>query len=169
MGSSPGRISAESLRLYQHDSTIVLAMKRLLNILFYASSLLLVSTVIYWFVCFRHLGESFRLSDDLNHALGVLTRVRDAESHCYAVRGQFVPLEDLGPGRCGGLERSLTTGMDDGFSVEVHANPTSFSVKVHPVDSTRLHSLYMDQTGKIHFGTRDRPATVQSALLNPRE
>jgi hypothetical protein len=143
-------------------------MRRLTTILLCASALLFVGAAIYWFAWVRSIRE-FRLGDDLHHALGVLNRVQLGERRCYRARGQFAPLQDLGPGGCGGLERRVSVGMEDGFAVEVHAAADRYSVRVHPIDGTRLCSPYSDQTGAIHFGTRDRPAMAGSRLLVPRK
>ena len=139
-------------------------MKQLKHILFYGCILYCVSITIYWFVWVRTRRE-FNVGDDLQHALTVLCRVRLGESRCFIARKQFVPLKDLGPEGCGGLNGDLSMGMEDGFRVEVYATADGYSVKVHPINTTRLHSLYSDQTGAIRFGTRDRPATAGSPLL----
>jgi hypothetical protein len=143
-------------------------MTRTVKILFCAVALLCLGVTICWFVWSRSIRE-FPLGADLRHALGVLDRVRLGESRCYQARGRFAPLEDLGPGGCGGLEKGLAGGADDGFTVEVHATADRYSVKVHPADTARLHSLYLDEAGDIHFGTRDWPATAHSHLLVERK
>jgi hypothetical protein len=111
--------------------------------------------------------REFRLGADLQHPLGVLARVRLAESRCHKATGYFAPLQELGPRGSGGFEQSILTGADDGFSAEVHAAVDSYSVKVHPMSTARLHSLYLDENGAIHFGTRDWPASADSPLLVP--
>src|ERR1017187_2607927 len=121
-------------------------MKRLTIILFCATVLLFLGNAIYWFRWVRS-HQEFNVGDDLHHALGVLNRVQLGESRCYQARGQFAPLQDLGPGGCGGLERRLSAGTDDGFTVVIHAVADKYSVKVHPIDRTRLSSLYSDETG----------------------
>ena len=142
----------------------VFPMRRTVKILFCAVTLLGLGCWIYWFVWSRSIRE-FRGGDDLIHALGVLDRVRLGESRCYQARGNFALLEDLGPGGCGGLEKRVARGTDDGFTVEVHATADRYSLKVHPADTKRFHSLYLDEAGDIHFGTRDWPATAHSPLL----
>jgi hypothetical protein len=72
-------------------------------------------------------------------------------------------------GGCGGVDRSLSTGSEDGFSIEVQTALDSYSVKVHPIGKRRLHSLYLDHAGDIHFGTRDWPASPDSPLFVPRK
>jgi hypothetical protein len=139
-------------------------MKRAMTILLYTSLFLLVCTSIAWFIWSRRLSE-FNLGDDLHHALGVLDRVRIGERRCFNTKGMFVPLQDLGSQGCGGIEGDLSTGAEDGFEVEVHDSPTTYSVRVHPRDTSRFHSLFSDQTGTIHFGTRDRPATAETGIL----
>ena len=141
-------------------------MRRLTTIVVCAAILLCIGVTIFWFARMRSPRE-FRLGDDLQYALGVLNRVRLGESRCYRATGHFAPLQDLGPKGCGGLEPSILTGTDDGFTVEVGVVADGYSVKVHPANTTRLHSLYLDETGAVHFGTRDWPAAATSPLLVP--
>jgi len=123
-----------------------------------------IAYAVYWFSMVREHRE-FRVGEDLRHALGVLRRVQLAEGRCYKATAHFAALEDLGPKGCGGLEPDLSAYNEDGFTVEVHATTDSYSVKVHPINTARLHSLYLDPQGNIHFGTRDWPATGDSPLL----
>ena len=139
-------------------------MRRAGNVLLWASILLLAGTAVYCFTWARTHRE-FRLGDDLHRALGVLNRVRSGEDRCYKVNGRYVTLWDLGTSGCGGIAGSLSEGRDDNFTVEVHATAERYTVRVHPAGSARLHSLYMDETGAIHFGTRDWPASKSSPLL----
>ena len=143
-------------------------MKRLMTILFFATGLLVLGNIVHWSVWVRN-HQEFNAGDDLHHALGILNRVQLGESRCYRTKGSSLPLQDLGPGGCGGLERSLSDDADNGFTVEVRAVADKYSVKVHPINTTRLSSLYSDQTGIIHFGTRDWPATPDSYVLGSRK
>ena len=143
-------------------------MRRLTTTLLCASVLFFLGAASYWFMWVRS-HQEFNAGDDLHHALGVLKRVQLGESRCHQARGQFASLRDLGPGGCGGLERSLSEGTDDGFTVVVHAVADKYSVRVHPVNRIRLSSLYSDQTEVIHFGTRDWPATAESHVLGSRK
>jgi hypothetical protein len=106
--------------------------------------------------------REFPLNADLLRSLAVLKRVVAAENRCYELTHRYADLNDLGPGGCGGL---TDAGAHDGFKVLVSAQGLTYSVLVHPVSKERLHSLYTDQDGVIHFGTRDFPAGPNSALL----
>lgn len=128
-------------------------MKRLTVVLSCVVAVLFIGSVIQWFVTVGSKGDR-GLSKDEHRAFRVLERVQHAEGRCYKARGQYVPLQDLGPGGCGGLERGLSGGTDDGFTVEVRATADKYSVKVYPVDTTKLFFLYSDQTGVPHYGTR---------------
>lgn len=146
-------------------------MKRLTVIMLSVVSALLLASLgptIWWFVWVRTHRE-FRFGDDLHRALGVLNRVRLAESQCQKAQGHFVDLRDLGPAGCGRLPETVSAGTDDGFSIAVSAASDHYTIRVHPVNTARLHSLYLDQTGTVHIGTRDWPAGPNSPLLIPRK
>ena len=139
-------------------------MKRFTANLLGATVLFSLGYVVYWFsAVWKH--REFRVGDDLHRALAVLGHVQLGESRCYKATGHFAALDELGPKGCGGLERGLSAGTEDGFTVQVHAEKDRYSVKVHPANLSRLHSLYLDPAGNIHFGTRDWPATAESPLL----
>jgi hypothetical protein len=143
-------------------------MKRIVNFQSWKSILLgilfctamIASLVLRWMSANVHFGYGL----DLERARAVLQRVRLGESRCYQSTGRFASLEDLGPGRCGGLDRKIASGADNGFTVEVHAAGDQYSVKVHPKDAGRYYSLYSDQTEVIHFGSRYSPASPDSPL-----
>lgn len=139
------------------------------TIIFLRSAIILLvgSGIAYYFVSARGTHE-FQLGDDLQHAIEVLSRVRAAEDRCHATTGNFAPLRELGPGGCGGDTGTIYSGTDDGFTVRVHVLPGHYSAAVHPIGKARLHSLYLDEAGNIHFGTRDWPATADSPLLGAR-
>lgn len=124
-------------------------------------ALLFICWAIDWFSTVRSRGD-FGLSKDENQAFRVLERVQHAEARCYKARGQYAPLEDLSPGGCGGIERSLSSGMEDGFTVELHVTSDKYSVRVSPVDTSKLFSLHSDQTGVLHYETRNRPPAIPS-------
>ena len=143
-------------------------MKRVMNALSYASLAFFIAAVVYWYTWAHRLHE-FNLGEDLHHALGVLDRVRAAEDRCRQATGNFVPLRELGASGCGGVRGGLPAGKDDGFGVKVNLAASGYTAQVHPLDSTRLFSLYLDETGAIHAGTRDSPATAGSGLLAPHK
>jgi hypothetical protein len=142
-------------------------MKRLVISLSSVIILLLACATIPWFVSSWN-SKEFRLGNDLRHAVAVLNRVQVAQKRCWATRGQFAQVQDLGLHGCGLLDGPIASGIiyqEDGFAVEVHVEGDMYSVRVHPINKTRLHFLFLDQAGRIHFGTRDWPASAQSPLL----
>jgi hypothetical protein len=118
----------------------------------------------YWFVWINGRRE-FSMGPDLNKAVGILTRVQLAERHCRAATGRYADLRSLGPGGCGGLDRGISLGEEEGFGIVVDAKTDGFEARINPIDGRRLFSLYADQTGIVRFGTRDRPAGPDGSPL----
>jgi hypothetical protein len=143
-------------------------MKRLMNILCCASLLLLATAVAAWYLRTRGFHE-FPLGQDLNRALSVLHDIQLGEARCFKATGHYVPLQDLGLSGCGRLQNSIPAGADDNFRVEVRSSGDRYSATIHPLSTARLHSLYLDEAGRVHFGTRDWPATANSPLLVPEK
>lgn len=111
-------------------------------------------------------AERYSLGTDLRRGQQYLKIIDEGEKRCFQFTGSYVNLPFLGPKGCGGVRGELSNGVHDDFRFDVYGTGATYSVSVYPANSTRLVSLYSDQSRKVRIGTRQRPATSVSPLLN---
>lgn len=119
-----------------------------------------------WWVFSRR--ERYSMASDLGAGVSYVKMIFAAERECYEKHKFYASANELGPGGCGGLQVPVGNGEYDGFAAKVYANDQSLAIQLTPSSKARFLSLYCDQTGVIHIGTRDRPATRDSLTISAR-
>jgi hypothetical protein len=110
-------------------------------------------------------AERYSLYNDVRDAENHLESVIQAEKDCYRQFGHYVSTET---DECDELKRQVRAGEQAGFSFQIAAQETKYSVRLVPRSETRLISLFSDESGIVRLGTRNTPATVESAPLHQR-
>ena len=112
-------------------------------------------------------GEHFFMRD-FRLARGYVSEIRAIENHCYAIHGRYLSLPELSRDACGNLTPVIMRAQKDGYYFEIDAAGSQYALQVRPASPERQVSLYSDQDGKTRIGTRLRPATRDSLLLDER-
>ena len=111
-------------------------------------------------------SEKYSVSADVTAAIHVIKLIHVAETRCKDLQGTFVARDLLGQHGCGGLAQSLTSGVIDGYNIQIGASHENYEVLLIPAGDTRMLSFYSDETQAIRVGTREHQASARSGLLN---
>ena len=133
------------------------------NVFIAASSLIALLCAV---ACYPRNIERYSLSQDARQAASDIRAIDDAEHNCYQKVGHFVSPEGARRDGCDQVWSAAAKAEGDGFAVEIKSNTSDYSIRVVPSAPTRLVSLYLDQTGIIHFGTKEQPASPKTAAYN---
>lgn len=128
------------------------------------AGLLVIAVVGAWIMRARD-SERSRSGESLLVAMSILQQVQTAESNCFRVSGYYADLSALGSNGCGGLRNEIVSGYFEGFNIAIHVKDGRYSLSIHPASIERFYSLFLDESGVVHLGTRQDPATIRSRPL----
>lgn len=146
----------------QSDNTLTRPWKRVWAVTLSTSVLALC----IWFLYLRHNAEGYSLSKDVTDTERYLRLISSSEEECYQRRGTYLSDETLAQRDCVELAAAVTMAKTNGYQVELWGDSTQYAVRVTGSSRLKGISLYSDRSGLVRLGTRDRPATANSAPLH---
>ena len=119
--------------------------------------------------CYPKNIERYSLSQDAKDAASDIRAIDFAERSCYQKIGHFVSPEDARRDGCDKVWSAATKAESHGFSVEIKSNASDYSIRMVPSAPARVVSLYLDQTGTIHFGTKEQLASPTTVVYHDQQ